>query len=66
MGVYTLLLLFLVVNAFVMSAFSAILNRYQNRIFWLLPATNIIIIIKYYLSKYISPHPQQDSGPTKE
>ena len=50
--IYRLVFLFLVVNAFVMSAFSGVLNRYQNRIFWIVPATNIIIIVKYYWDKF--------------
>ena len=66
MGIYALLLVFLVVNALAMSAFSAVLNRYQNRIFWLLPATNIIIMIKYYQHKYILPQAQTDKEPTEE
>jgi hypothetical protein len=43
--------LFFVVNAFVTSLGSTVIYRFQYRIFWILPATNAILMIKYYLSK---------------
>ncbi len=52
--IYGCILLFFIINAFVMSTFSAVLDRYQTRISWLLPATNAIFIIKHYWNKYQS------------
>ena len=49
---YMFIVVFLFINAFVTSAFSTILNRYQNRVFWVLPATNAIFILDYYWKKY--------------
>jgi len=46
---YGFIIVFLILNAFVTATFSTVLPRYQNRIFWLLPATNAIVILKYYL-----------------
>ena len=45
---YMSIILFLLVNAFVTGTFSAIIYRYQYRVFWVLPATNIIVLLKYY------------------
>ncbi len=45
---YCCILLFLVVNAFVTASLSAITYRFQYRVAWLLPATNAIVILKYY------------------
>ena len=48
---YGCMFLFFVVNAFVTSLGSTVIYRFQYRIFWILPATNAILMIKYYLSK---------------
>jgi hypothetical protein len=50
--IYGCILLFFIINACVTSTFSMVINRFQYRIFWILPATNAIIIIKYYTGKY--------------
>lgn len=52
--IYGCIILFFIINAFVMSTFSAVLFRYQNRIFWILPATNAIFMVKYYWNKFQS------------
>jgi hypothetical protein len=49
--IYGCMFLFFVVNAFVTSLGSTVIYRFQYRIFWILPATNAILMIKYYLSK---------------
>jgi hypothetical protein len=46
--IYSCILFFLLLNAFVTATFSTVLSRYQNRVFWLLPATNAVLIIQYY------------------
>ncbi len=50
--IYSTILFFLLLNAFVTATFSTVLSRYQNRVFWLLPATNGILIIKYYWHRF--------------
>ncbi len=50
--IYAALLFFLLVNAFVTATFSTVLSRYQNRVFWLLPATNAILIVRYYWHRF--------------
>jgi hypothetical protein len=50
--IYCCLLLFFVINAFVTSVFSTVTARFQYRIFWVLPATNAILILKYLQKKY--------------
>ena len=50
--IYGCIILFFVLNAFVTSAFSTVIYRFQNRVFWLLPATNAILIIKYYWHRF--------------
>ena len=50
---YLYIIAFLVVNAFVTSVFSTVSGRFQARIFWILPATNAILILKYFQKKYI-------------
>ena len=49
---YVIILVFLVLNAFATSTLSTIIARFQNRVFWVLPATNILIMVKYYWEKY--------------
>ncbi len=46
--IYAAILLFLLMNAFVTATFSTVVPRFQNRVFWILPATNAIIIARYY------------------
>ena len=60
--IYSFILLSLLINAFVTSTFSNVLARYQNRMFWILPATNAIVIIKYYRDKYQSVTDKNDNG----
>ena len=50
--IYYAILLFFLINAFVSSSFSAIHYRFQARIFWLLPATNAILILKYLQARF--------------
>ncbi len=50
--IYGCIFLFFLINAFVTATFSTVINRFQNRIFWLLPATNAILIITYYQGKF--------------
>ena len=49
--IYCGILLFFLINAFVMATFSTVLSRYQNRVFWVLPATNAILMVVYYWDK---------------
>jgi len=46
--IYCCIVLFFVINAFVTATVSTVHYRYQYRVFWVLPATNAIIIIRYY------------------
>ena len=46
-NVYALILAFFVINAMVTAVGSTVECRYMYRIFWILPATNLAIIIKY-------------------
>lgn len=50
--IYGVILLFLLVNAFITSTLSTIVLRFQNRIFWLLPATNALLIARYYWNRF--------------
>ncbi len=50
--IYAGIFLFLVLNAFVTATFSTVVPRFQNRVFWVLPATNAIIIAAYYWGKF--------------
>jgi hypothetical protein len=52
--IYRCILLFLVVNAFVTSTFSTVIFRFQYRVFWILPATNAVVIIKYLTSRRVA------------
>ena len=49
--IYGGVLLFFVINAFVTATFSTVLFRYQERIFWILPATNGILLVNLWLKK---------------
>jgi hypothetical protein len=46
--IYGCILAFMFINALVTATFSTVSYRYQYRIFWLLPATNLIVMVKYY------------------
>ncbi len=50
--IYGFIILFLVVNAFVTSTFSTVASRFQNRVFWVLPATNAILLIRVYCERF--------------
>lgn len=50
--IYSCILIFFLVNAFVTSTFSTVHYRFQSRIFWILPATNAVLIIRYLKYKY--------------
>ena len=50
--IYGCILLFFVLNAFVTSTFSTVIYRFQNRVFWALPATNAILMIRYYWYRF--------------
>jgi hypothetical protein len=58
--IYCWILIFFVVNAFVTTFFSTVFYRYQYRIFWLLPATNAILILKYLQEKYRNANPSPE------
>ena len=49
--IYILLLLFIICNAFVTASFANVLERLQNRVFWVLPATNILVLSAYYAGR---------------
>jgi len=50
--IYAGILVFIVINAFTSSNFSMVSPRFQNMVFWVLPATNTILILKYLQNKY--------------
>lgn len=39
------------IECFCTATFANVLDRLQNRIFWVLPATNIIVLLEYYVGK---------------
>lgn len=49
-AIYFFLLLFIVLNAIVTATFSEVVGRLQYRVFWLLPATNILVLGNYFLA----------------
>lgn len=49
--VYIAILLFVACNAFVTASFANVLDRLQIRVFWVLPATNIFVLVNYYWAK---------------
>lgn len=49
---YLLICVFIIINAFVTATFANVLDRLQYRVFWVLPATNAIILIKHYILLY--------------
>jgi hypothetical protein len=50
--VYAVIAVFFVINAFVTANFSTVSARFQNRIFWILPATNAILLLKYLQNRF--------------
>lgn len=48
--IYGVVLLFFLLNAFVTSVGSTVLYRYQYRIFWVLPALNLMLLARVYWS----------------
>lgn len=51
LSIYALVILYLVCNAFVTATFANVLNRLQNRVFWVLPAINMAVIVQYYFDQ---------------
>ena len=49
--IYCCIIFFLFINAFVIATFATVTYRFQYRVWWILPATNAITIIKYYLGR---------------
>lgn len=49
--IYLAVVVFIICNAFVTATFGNVLERLQNRVFWVLPATNIIMLLQYYTEK---------------
>lgn len=49
--IYLAVVVFIICNAFVTATFGNVLERLQNRVFWVLPATNIIVLLQYYTGK---------------
>lgn len=52
LSVYALIILYIVCNAFVTATFANVLDRLQNRVFWLFTATNILVVMQHYFRKY--------------
>ncbi len=50
--IYCFLLLFIVLNAMITATFSEVAGRFHYRVFWVLPATNIFVLVNYYRGKY--------------
>ncbi len=50
--IYCFLLLFMVLNAMITATLSEVAGRFHYRVFWMLPATNIIVLVNYYWRKY--------------
>lgn len=53
-GIYGLILVYFVINAYVTSNFSMVAPRFQNRIFWIISATNALLIFKFVQNKYFN------------
>ncbi len=49
--IYIAMLLYIICNAFVTASFANVLERLQTRVFWVLPATNLMVLVNYYLGK---------------
>lgn len=50
---YAFLLLFLFCNAWVTATFGNVWDRLNNRVIWLLPATNIIVLLRHAREKWL-------------
>lgn len=50
-GIYCVIITYIICNATVTASLANVLDRLQYRVFWVLPATNIIIVINYYLNR---------------
>lgn len=50
--IYCCIITFFIINALVTSSVSVVIGTYQCRIFWILPATNVLLILKYLQAKY--------------
>ena len=46
--IYLLVIAYLFINAFITATFANVLDRLQNRVSWVLMATNAILIVKYF------------------
>lgn len=49
--IFACILLFLLINAFVTATFSTVIYRFQYRVFWVLPATNAIVLTNYFFNR---------------
>lgn len=49
--IYCFALLYIVLNSIVTATFSEVVGRLQYRVFWILPATNIFVLVNYYWGK---------------
>ncbi len=49
--IYCTIVLFLLCNAFITASFANVLERMQNRVFWVFPAINSVVFAAYYYSK---------------
>lgn len=47
-GIYTIIFSFFVFNAITVGAFGSVSPRFQYRIAWLLPVTNILLLVSHY------------------
>lgn len=48
---YIVIIIFLVCNAAVVATFANVLDRLQHRVFWVVPATNLLVLVAYYLER---------------
>lgn len=46
--VYIAIMIFIICNAFVTASFANVLDRLQTRVFWVLPATNIFVLVIFF------------------
>jgi len=52
--IYGFVVLFIILNGIITATFSEVVGRLQYRVFWILPATNIFVLVNYYWWKYKS------------
>lgn len=50
-GVYAFLVIFIVLNAAVTATFSEVVGRLHYRVCWVLPFTNLVVLMHYYISR---------------